>query len=160
MICASECPYRKDPVPPNSELCKLTKNYTIILIGGSNDIDKNVHGKNLTSIRNFLEGTQHTNVIILEVPVRYDIGARSNINEQIESHNKKLCKVIKSFMHVKLIKVTINREDFTKHGLHLNSKGKEKVSTELLKHLLTTHKKQETAAKYLPWKSESVVKDT
>jgi len=28
-----------------SELCKLTKNDTIILIGGSNDIDKNVHGK-------------------------------------------------------------------------------------------------------------------
>ena len=80
--------------------------------------------------------------------------------EQIENHNKKLCKVIKSFLHVKLIKVTTNREDFTKHGLHLNSKGKEKVSTELLKHLLTTHKKQETAAINLPWKSESVVKDT
>jgi hypothetical protein len=59
-----------------------------------------------------------------------------------------------------LIKVTTNREDFSKHGLHLNSKGKEKVSTELLKHLLTIHKKQETAAIYLPWKSESVVKDT
>jgi len=58
-----------------SELCKLTKNDTIILIGGSNDIDKNVHGKNQTSIRNFLEGTQNTNAIIIEVPVRYDIGA-------------------------------------------------------------------------------------
>jgi len=109
-----------------SELCKLTKNDAIILIGGSNDIDKNVHNNNLTSIRNFLEGTQNTNVIVLEVPVRYGIGARANINEQIESYNKKLHKVTINFMHVKLINATTNRGDFTKRGLHLNSKGKEK----------------------------------
>jgi hypothetical protein len=62
------------------------------MIGGSNDIDKNVHGNNLTSIRNFLEATQNTNVILSELPVRYDIGARSHINEQIESYNKKFIK--------------------------------------------------------------------
>jgi len=143
----------------NSELCKLTKSDTIILFGGSNDIGKSVHGNNLTSIRNFLEGTQNTNVIILEVLVRYDTGARSNINEQIDSFNKKLHKVIKSFMHVKLIKVTTNREDFTKHGLHLNSRGKEKMSKKLLKHLSTPQKKKVAEAIHLPWKSESTVED-
>jgi hypothetical protein len=110
-----------------SELRKLTKTDSIIMIGGSNDIDKNVYGSNRTSIRNFLEGTHNTNVILVEVPVRYDMGARSPINEQIESYNRKLHKVTKSFTHVKLVKVTTNRDDFTKHGLHLNNKGKEKL---------------------------------
>ena len=57
-------------------------------------------------------------------------------------------------MHVQLIKVTTNREEFTKHGLHLNWKGKEKMTNELLKYLIITQKKQESETIYLPWKSE------
>jgi len=76
------------------------------MIGGSNDTDKNVHDRNLTSIVNFLDSTQNTNVILVEVPVRYDTGARSRVNEQIENYNKKLYKVTKSLKHVKLVKVS------------------------------------------------------
>jgi hypothetical protein len=133
---------------------KLTRTDTIIMIGGSNDIDKSVHGKNLTSIVNFLDGTQNTNVILVEVPVRYNIGAISCI-EQIENYSKKLHKVTKRFKHVKLIKVTTNREHFTKHGLHLNNKGKEIMSKELLKNLSIKHESQKVAAIQLPWKNES-----
>jgi len=89
------------------------------------------------------------------VPVRYDVGIQSTINKQIESYNKKLHKIIKGFMHVQLIKVTTNREEFTKHGLHLNWKGKEKMTNELLKCLTITEKKQESVTIYLPWKSET-----
>ena len=135
---------------------KLTKTDTIIVIGGSNDIDKSVHSsKNLTSIVKFLEDTQNTNVILVEVPVRYDTGVRPHINEQIESYNTKLHKVTKSFKHVRLIKVTTNREHFTKHRLHLNYKGKEIMSKELLKTLLTKHESQKVAAIPVPWKKES-----
>jgi hypothetical protein len=35
---------------------KLTKRDTIIVIGGTNDIEKNQEGKNLTSIGNFFRG--------------------------------------------------------------------------------------------------------
>ena len=140
-----------------SELGKLTKTDTIItrMIGGSNDFDENSHGNNLTSIWHFLEGTQNTNVILSGVPVRYDIAARTLTNEQIARYNKKLHKVTKSFTHVKLVKVTTNRDDFTKHGLHLNNKGKEKLSTELLKNLSASQKTQKTVPIYLPWKSET-----
>jgi hypothetical protein len=87
--------------------------------------------------------------------MRYDIGTRSYINELITSYNKKLHKVTKSFTHVQLVKITTNREDFTKHGFHLNNKGKEKMSNELLKILPTLQKRQKVAPIYLPWKSES-----
>ena len=137
------------------ESSKLTKTDTIIVIGGSNDIDKSVRSKNLTSILKFLEDTQNTNVILVEVPVRYDTGVRPHINEQIESYNTKLHKVTKSFKHVRLIKVTTNREHFTKHRLHLNYKGKEIMSKELLKTLLTKHESQKVASIPVPWKKES-----
>jgi lysophospholipase L1-like esterase len=124
------------------------------MIGGSNDIDKSVHGKNITSIVNFLDGAQNTNVILVEVPVRYNIGARSHINKQIENYNKKLYKLTKSFKHVKLTKVTTNREHFTKHGLHLNNKGKEIMSKELLKNLPIKHESQKVSAIQLHWKND------
>ena len=87
-----------------NDLSKLTR--TDIMIGGSNDIDESDQGRNLTSTVNFLDSTQNTNVILVEVPVRYDSGARSHINEQIVNYNKKLFKATKSFKHVKLVKVT------------------------------------------------------
>jgi hypothetical protein len=71
---------------------ELTTTDTVIMIGGSNDIDKSVRGKNLTSIVNFLEGAQNTNVMLVEVPVRYDIGARSHINEQIGNYKRNCTK--------------------------------------------------------------------
>jgi hypothetical protein len=78
-----------------NDLSKLTKTDTLIVIGGSNDIDGSDQGKRLTSTVNFLYSTQNTNVILVEVPVRYDSEARSHINEQIENYNKKLVKVTK-----------------------------------------------------------------
>jgi hypothetical protein len=142
------------------ETSKLTRRDTLIIIGGSNDIDKNVHGKNLTSIVNLLQDTQHTNVILVEVPVRYDIEARARINEQIESYNRKLQKVTKGFQHAKLIKVSSNRDQFTKHGLHLNNKGKELLAKELLKNRSVKLKSQKVDAIQLPWKEEFLKEGT
>ena len=139
----------------NKDLSKLTKMDTIIVVGGSNDIDKNAHRGNLTSLEKFLDGTQNTNIILTEVPMRNDIGVGSPINEQITNYNKKLHKVTKRFKHVELTRVTTNREHFTKHGLHLNKKGKETITKELIKYLPTKQGNQNVAAIQLPWRDES-----
>ena len=39
---------------------------------------------------------------------------------------------MKSYKQVKIIKITTNREHYTKHGLHLNSRGKESMAKEIL----------------------------
>jgi hypothetical protein len=70
-----------------------------------------------------LDATQHTNVILIDVPLRYDPGKRPHINEEIVNYNRKLHKVTKSFKHAKLMKATTNWELLTQHGLHLNKKG-------------------------------------
>jgi hypothetical protein len=131
-------------VKPNSNLSelirtvkevsdKVTKRDTLILIGGSNDIGTNFCDWNLTSIVNLLQNTQHTNINLAEIPVRYDVGARRHINEEIKWFNRNLQKIAKGYQHVSLIRGPHSRDLFTRHGLHRNSKGKEQLATELLK---------------------------
>ena len=83
------------------------------MFGGTNDIERNSHGKNLTSIEKLLDATQHTNVILIDVPLRYDPGKRPCINEEIMKYNRKLHKVTKRFKHAQVVKATTNRELFT-----------------------------------------------
>ena len=47
------------------------------------------------------------------------------MNEEIRNYNRKLNKVIKGFKNVQLINVLSERNVFTKHGMHKNTKGKE-----------------------------------
>ena len=132
------------------DLRTLTSKDTLIIVGGSNDIDKRDLDKNITSIVNYLEDIQNTNVIVILVPVRYDIEAKSQINERIENYNKELDKITKRFRHVQLIKVTTNRGHFTRHGLHLNYKGKEVLSKEILMNLHNKRKRNKEAEVQLP----------
>ena len=134
---------------------KLTKKDSLIVFGGTNDVEKNLIGKNLTSVMNFLNATQHTKVILIDVPLRYDPGKRPHINEEIMNYNRKLHKVTKCFKHVKLIKATNNREFFTQHRLHLNKKGKEMMSNKIIEKLLINVDSQEVDVIYLPWKIDS-----
>ena len=119
----------------NLKLGGLGKRDTIIVVGGSNDLDRNVHKRNLTSLVSFLEETQNTNVILTDVPMRNDREIGAPINKLITNYNKKLHKVTKLFSYVNSIKVTTNRNHFTTHGLHLNRVGKESLVKELIKHL-------------------------
>jgi hypothetical protein len=67
------------------------------------------------------------------VPPRYDVGARTHINEDIRRYNMNLRKAIKGLHHVSLITITHNRDMFTRHGLHLNASGKELLSKTILR---------------------------
>jgi hypothetical protein len=139
-----------------SDLNKLSRMDAVIVIGGSNDIGKTELNTNLTSIVKFLDVLQHTNVIIAELLVRYDTGATPWIYEQIKQYNKKLGKVTKSQKQAKLIRITTDRKHYTKHGLHLNSRGKESMVREILTNF---HGKQVTHATlviHLPWKNDTV----
>jgi lysophospholipase L1-like esterase len=136
--------------PAKSDLNKLSSRDAVIVIGGSNDIGKSEPNTNLTSIVNFLDVMQHTNVILIEIPVRYDAGASPWINEQIKQYNRKLGKVTKSYKQAKLIKITTNREHYTKHGLHLNNRGKESMVKDIPTYLQDKLTRQTFPVIHLP----------
>jgi hypothetical protein len=78
------------------KISELTRADTVIVFGGTNDIEKSKQCSVLTQIVNFLEKTRNTTVILMEIPVRYDAEARHLFSEQCVSYNKKLQKVTKS----------------------------------------------------------------
>jgi len=126
------------------------------VLGGSNDFERNRHGKNLTLIVKFLEATQHTNVLLIDVPPRYDLNTIPNINTKIINHNKKLHKITKSFKHVQLVKAITNRDLFTRHERHLSKEGKEAMTREIIEKLLINVDSPKVDVAHLPWKTEPV----
>lgn len=137
-----------------SNTSKLTKRDTIIIIGGTNDIEKNRQRKNLTSIGEFIEETQHTNIIFVDVPLRYDLGVRPQINEEIMKYNRKVNKLTQRQGNVKTVKVITNRELFTLHGLHLNRKGKEVLLKGIMEKIQSNTNICKPKPIGLPWKNE------
>jgi hypothetical protein len=66
----------------------------------------------------------NTNIIIVQIPQRYDLANDSRTNLEIQAFNNNLSKIATLFTHVSLIEIALNRKYFTKHGLHLKNSGK------------------------------------
>jgi len=98
----------------------------------------------------FIKQHAHTNVIVVNIPHRYDFENNSclnSINRKINRCNTKLTKLLKIYPHVSLIDTTTDRTHFTKHGFHLNNLGKEWAVTQIYKLIgsnVLTHNKSES----------------
>jgi hypothetical protein len=73
----------------------------------------------LLQIAKFSQGINNTNIIVLDIPHRYDLGKNSCVNKEIQSFNQKLRKLTKLLKHVSVLEVSSNREDFA-HTLVLS----------------------------------------
>jgi hypothetical protein len=51
----------------------------------------------------------------------------SRVNEEIKIFNRKMHKIMKLENNVKILDIKLDRSCYTRHGLHLNVTGKEKV---------------------------------
>ena len=111
---------------------KLTKEDVVVVWGGTRDVGKNESEKGLRHIRNFVENMKHTNVIVKSVPYRHDLAPNSCVNLEVEVYNRKLKKHLKVFDNTCVLKVDTDRDLFTRHGLHMNLKGKEHVAYKII----------------------------
>jgi len=66
------------------------------------------------------------------------------VNKEIVVLNRKLQKVVKSVGNMQMVQSNLNRDDFTRHGMHLNLYGKGKVAKLIGESIiqLTANKKQ------------------
>jgi len=106
-------------------MCALTKQDAVVVWGGIRDISRNESQKGLRQIKNFVERHSQTNVLVVNVPNRFDLEAQSSVNYAVNAFNRKLDKHMKSFQNATTTDVTSDGDSITKHGLHLNRKGKE-----------------------------------
>jgi hypothetical protein len=74
-------------------LISLTKSDVIVVSGGANAVYKNNSKVGLSQITKFLQGNSNTNVIILDVPHRYDLVEFSCVNKEIQAFNRQFKKL-------------------------------------------------------------------
>jgi hypothetical protein len=141
------------------ELNELGKEDVIVLSVGTNDM-KNFNGTKgsgvVVKITKFMQTYNNTNIAIIGIPHRFDLNKESGINLEIQKINTKLKKMTKLFGHVSMIEMESNRDHHTKHGLHFNKAGKEKLARSAANLINQTvlSKKSENLAIILNWKED------
>ena len=63
--------------------------------------------------------SSHTNIILMSVPHRHDLSEWSCVNSEVKAFNRKLVKLMKPYKHVIVVKVDLDRNFFTRQGLHM-----------------------------------------
>jgi hypothetical protein len=74
------------------------------------------------------------------------------VNREVVVFHMKLYKITKTMDNVKLLQTKLNRIDFTRHGLHLNTSGKAKIAELIGEHILNLTKKKDDDFIMLKWK--------
>jgi hypothetical protein len=110
---------------PTQETEELTKNDDVVVWCGTGDVGRNKTRNVLHHIQSFVEKYRNTNVMVMNVPNRYDLHVDSCVNKEIKTFSRKLCKQLKLSNNAHVMVVNNDRDQFTKHGFHINSKGNE-----------------------------------
>lgn len=78
----------------------------------------------LKLVQAFVKKSCHSYVILMSVPRRYDLDMTACVNNEVKIFIRKLWKQIKVFVQTELVYMELYGNLFTKHGLHVNTKGK------------------------------------
>jgi lysophospholipase L1-like esterase len=116
----------------------------VVVWGGTRDVGRNETEKGLHQIRNIVKNHSQTNVIVISVPYRYDLEPKSCVNDEVKMYNRKLKKGVQEVGNTCVIEVDSRRDLFTRHGLHLNSKGKEQIAKKTVKVITTMLNKKKS----------------
>jgi len=100
-------------------------------LGGPNDTRKNNSKEALKHLCNFIKNNQKVNTVVMTAPPRYELLPSSCVNKEVINFNRQLRKRIAPYNNVKILETDLERGYYTKHGLHLNSSGKERMAQRL-----------------------------
>jgi hypothetical protein len=139
----------------------LGKSDVIIFNGGANDVSSmRAHTiRDVGKMTCFVQKYSNTNIIIVNIPPRHDLNRTSAVNSEIHTFNRQLLKAAKAYTHVAILETDLDRKFFTRHGMHLNKRGKEWLSKLLATQIssLVTNKHRDAPTIALKWKDESEV---
>jgi len=92
--------------------------------GGKKNVGKNETKNGLNHMQIFVSKNSPTNVIPMSVPHVCDVEVNPCVNSEGKALNRKLMKQMKIFENTILINVDPDGDLFTKHRLHMTTKGK------------------------------------
>jgi len=137
-----------------SDITSQSKKDVVVVCVGANDIAKNNTKIALNHISNFVKSNNHTNIIVTNLPHRFDLPQSSCVNSEISSFNRKLIKNMKLYNHASILEMCNKRKFFTNHGLHLNGLGKEVMAEKIASHTLTVLNQKKNPPIVVSWNSE------
>lgn len=128
---------------PGGNFCEITETFKknaewldesdyVIFMAGSNDITETKTAEHLVNnfpLRPFLSKQNLAHIFFTLIPFRFD---RPDLNEKIKQVNGLLMSTLSRNKDISFINIEdFSRSFYTKHGLHLNNKGKEILAQRL-----------------------------
>ena len=143
-----------------NQLDNLTLDDMIILCYGTNDLDlKKKFSCTFQNIKKFLMKNNHTNILLMNIPHRYDKHNSWHVNKIITVLNKKLQKLVKVNPHISFLETFNDRNLYTNHSLHHNKLGKILVKLQLASFPLASFVKDTSNPIPLEWYETRSVTD-
>ena len=115
---------------------QLSMNDFLVISSGINDFDSDNFTSAFQNIRNYLMSITNTNILLLNIPYRFDLPNYLTVNKKILMLNKKLQKLVRLLPHTKFLNSNNDRHLFTRHGLHRNKLGKRLITSQMVCHIL------------------------
>jgi len=122
-----------------------------VISSGTNDFDSDNLAPTFQNLRNYLTSINYTNILLLNIPYRFDLPNHSAVNKKIFMLNKKLKKLVRILPHTKFLDSNNDRQLFTRHGLHRNKLGKYLVTSQIVCHILATFQHRISPTIPLEW---------
>jgi hypothetical protein len=119
----------------HGKIPNLTPDDAVVIWGGSYNVSKNETSLGLRYFKNFINNKSNTNIVALAAPHRHDLQESSCINNEVQVFNRKLHKIFKARDDVTVSDINLHRNDFTQHGIHLNTVGKEKIAEMIVENI-------------------------
>lgn len=132
-------------------LTQCSPNDQILINIGTNDYELDGLVNTYQNIRNFLMHHNHTNILLMSIPFRFDLPNHNEVNNKILTLNNKLEKLVRILPHVRFIHLNNDRNLYTRHGLHHNKLGKTLFSLKLAECILTTFAPSNSTPIALDW---------
>jgi len=136
----------------NEERKSLKSDDVLVIWGGSNNISKNNMREAISNVSEFVKESKDANIVLINVPHRHDLIPESCVNKEVWKFNRLMRKVAKLNTNVQLLEVDLDRSHFTRHGMHMNSKGKDSLSHQLAKQINLIFNQPHSSPITIPWK--------
>ena len=81
---------------------------------------------------------KHTNILVINIPSRYDVINTDYANQIIARVNRKLQNLVKINPHSKFLVTSHDSKLFTNYGLHYNKQGKYLFNLQIASSLLSS----------------------
>jgi hypothetical protein len=135
----------------NEERKSLKSEDVLVIWGGSNNISKNSMREAISNVSELVKESKDANIVLINAPHRHDLIPESCVNKEVWKYNTLMRKVAKLYTNVKFMEADPDRSHFTRHGMHMNLKGKDFLSHQLAKQIDLIFNKPQSPPIPIPW---------